>query len=263
MTKTQNSLLNTPLRSPVGFQGAPHNPIPPQEIPPLATPRMSMGSQRMALQPTPLQQTPLQAVPTFAFGKQSLYRVAPQKHQVLLPPMETAQYAQNSSSIASRMQGAEAHRSSLQPLSLQGSAARGSHQDYTSASIPYGLPGRPLSLRALPISASNLKPLKSFRATGTSRSAGLAERARRQKRAQASCPPLVVGMPEAFGQGSSSGSTESLQFSCASESLGLPLLSERRLPLQGQQISFHPIYAAQQPVARRLSCVKHGKRDFD
>lgn len=37
MTKTQNSLLNTPLRSPVTFLGAPRNPVPEQEIPPLPT----------------------------------------------------------------------------------------------------------------------------------------------------------------------------------------------------------------------------------
>lgn len=40
MTKTQNSLLNTPLRSPVTFLGAPRNPVPEQEIPPLPTPRV-------------------------------------------------------------------------------------------------------------------------------------------------------------------------------------------------------------------------------
>ena len=33
MTKTQNSLLNTPLRSPVTFLGAPRNPVPEQGDP--------------------------------------------------------------------------------------------------------------------------------------------------------------------------------------------------------------------------------------
>lgn len=53
MTKTQNSLLNTPLRSPVTFLGAPRNPIPEQEIPPLPTPRVSLGSQRLGVKTTP------------------------------------------------------------------------------------------------------------------------------------------------------------------------------------------------------------------
>ena len=58
MTKTQNSLLNTPLRSPVTFLGAPRNPVPEQEIPPLPTPRVSLGSQRLGMKTTPLGRSP-------------------------------------------------------------------------------------------------------------------------------------------------------------------------------------------------------------
>ncbi len=52
MTKTQNSLLNTPLRSPVTFLGAPRNPVPEQEIPPLPTTRVPLGSQRLGMKTT-------------------------------------------------------------------------------------------------------------------------------------------------------------------------------------------------------------------
>ena len=74
MTKTQNSLLNTPLRSPVTFLGAPRNPVPEQEIPPLPTPRVSLASQRLGMKTTPLGRSPLLALPAQPCEKQPLNR---------------------------------------------------------------------------------------------------------------------------------------------------------------------------------------------
>lgn len=72
MTKTQNSLLNTPLRLPVTFLGAPRNPVPEQEIPPLPTPRVPLGSQRLGMKTTPLGRSPLLALPAQPCEKQPL-----------------------------------------------------------------------------------------------------------------------------------------------------------------------------------------------
>ena len=82
MTKTQNSLLNTPLRSPVTFLGAPRNPVPEQEIPPLPTPRVSLGSQRLGMKTTLLGRSPLLALPAQPREKQPLQRVDLQKQSV-------------------------------------------------------------------------------------------------------------------------------------------------------------------------------------
>lgn len=90
MTKTQNSLLNTPLRSPVTFLGAPRNPIPEQEIPPLPTPRVSLGSQRLGMKTTPLGRSPLLALPAQPREKQPLQRVDLQKQSVGLQTLSLA-----------------------------------------------------------------------------------------------------------------------------------------------------------------------------
>lgn len=90
MTKTQNSLLNTPLRSPVTFLGAPRNPIPEQEIPPLPTPRVSLGSQRLGMKTTPLGRSPLLALPAQPREKQPLQRVDLQKQSVGLQALSLA-----------------------------------------------------------------------------------------------------------------------------------------------------------------------------
>lgn len=90
MTKTQNSLLNTPLRSPVTFLGAPRNPVPEQEIPPLPTPRVSLGSQRLGIKTTPLGRSPLLALPAQPREKQPLQRVDLQKQSVGLQTLSLA-----------------------------------------------------------------------------------------------------------------------------------------------------------------------------
>ena len=90
MTKTQNSLLNTPLRSPVIFLGAPRNPVPEQEIPPLPTPRVSLGSQRLGMKTTPLGRSPLLALPAQPREKQPLQRVDLQKQSVGLQTLSLA-----------------------------------------------------------------------------------------------------------------------------------------------------------------------------
>lgn len=90
MTKTQNSLLNTPLRSPVTFLGAPRNPVPEQEIPPLPTPRVSLGSQRLGMKTTPLGRSPLLALPAQPCEKQPLQRVDLQKQSVGLQTLSLA-----------------------------------------------------------------------------------------------------------------------------------------------------------------------------
>ena len=90
MTKTQNSLLNTPLRSPVTFLGAPRNPVPEQEIPPLPTPRVSLGSQRLGMKTTPLGRSPLLALPAQPREKQPLQRVDLQKQSVGLQTLSLA-----------------------------------------------------------------------------------------------------------------------------------------------------------------------------
>lgn len=90
MTKTQNSLLNTPLRSPVTFLGAPRNPVPEQEIPPLPTPRVPLGSQRLGMKTTPLGRSPLLALPAQPCEKQPLQRVDLQKQSVGLQTLSLA-----------------------------------------------------------------------------------------------------------------------------------------------------------------------------
>lgn len=90
MTKTQNSLLNTPLRSPVTFLGAPRNPVPEQEIPPLPTPRVSLASQRLGMKTTPLGRSPLLALPAQPCEKQPLQRVDLQKQSVGLQTLSLA-----------------------------------------------------------------------------------------------------------------------------------------------------------------------------
>lgn len=90
MTKTQNSLLNTPLRSPVTFLGAPRNPVPEQGIPPLPTPRVSLGSQRLGMKTTPLGRSPLLALPAQPREKQPLQRVDLQKQSVGLQTLSLA-----------------------------------------------------------------------------------------------------------------------------------------------------------------------------
>lgn len=90
MTKTQNSLLNTPLRSPVTFLGAPRNPVPEQEIPPLPTPRVSLASQRLGMKTTPLGRSPLLALPAQPREKQPLQRVDLQKQSVGLQTLSLA-----------------------------------------------------------------------------------------------------------------------------------------------------------------------------
>lgn len=90
MTKTQNSLLNTPLRSPVTFLGAPRNPVPEQEIPPLPTPRVPLGSQRLGMKTTPLGRSPLLALPAQPREKQPLQRVDLQKQSVGLQTLSLA-----------------------------------------------------------------------------------------------------------------------------------------------------------------------------
>ena len=90
MTKTQNSLLNTPLRLPVTFLGAPRNPVPEQEIPPLPTPRVPLGSQRLGMKPTPLGRSPLLALPAQPCEKQPLQRVDLQKQSVGLQTLSLA-----------------------------------------------------------------------------------------------------------------------------------------------------------------------------
>lgn len=89
MTKTQNSLLNTPLRSPVTFLGAPRNPVPEQEIPPLPTPRVPLGS-RLGMKTTPLGRSPLLALPAQPCEKQPLQRVDLQKQSVGLQTLSLA-----------------------------------------------------------------------------------------------------------------------------------------------------------------------------
>lgn len=90
MTKTQNSLLNTPLRLPVTFLGAPRNPVPEQEIPPLPTPRVPLGSQRLGMKTTPLGRSPLLALPAQPCEKQPLQRVDLQKQSVGLQTLSLA-----------------------------------------------------------------------------------------------------------------------------------------------------------------------------
>lgn len=90
MTKTQNSLLNTPLRSPVTFLGAPRNPVPEQEIPPLPTPRVPLGSQRLGMKTTPLGRSPLLALPAQPCEEQPLQRVDLQKQSVGLQTLSLA-----------------------------------------------------------------------------------------------------------------------------------------------------------------------------
>ena len=90
MTKTQNSLFNTPLRSPVTFLWAPSNPVPEQEIPPLPTPRVPLGSQRLGMKTTPLGRSPLLALPAQPCEKQPLQRVDLQKQSVGLQTLSLA-----------------------------------------------------------------------------------------------------------------------------------------------------------------------------
>lgn len=90
MTKTQNSLLNTPLRLPVTFLGAPRNPVPEQEISPLPTPRVPLGSQRLGMKTTPLGRSPLLALPAQPCEKQPLQRVDLQKQSVGLQTLSLA-----------------------------------------------------------------------------------------------------------------------------------------------------------------------------
>lgn len=89
MTKTQNSLLNTPLRLPVTFLGAPRNPVPEQEIPPLPTPRVPLA-QRLGMKTTPLGRSPLLALPAQPCEKQPLQRVDLQKQSVGLQTLSLA-----------------------------------------------------------------------------------------------------------------------------------------------------------------------------
>lgn len=89
MSKTQNTLLNTPLRSPVYYQDAPRNAIPEQVLSPLPTSRVTVKSYHQKLNPVRLYQKPLQQIPTRPIGKQSLQRFRPKRQQVeLLPPEE-------------------------------------------------------------------------------------------------------------------------------------------------------------------------------
>lgn len=89
MTKKQNSLLNTALRSPIRFENTPRNSIPSQRISPLETKRVTFGPQHLSVYPVALQHTRFQATAGQvlktsgqALNKQLFQRIPRQKQQV-------------------------------------------------------------------------------------------------------------------------------------------------------------------------------------
>lgn len=83
-----------------------------------------------------------------------------------------------------------------------------------------------VALSATPLPASKLKPLKNT----TAPSRVSRETAARSKQ-------NVITRPQ-------------------TSNISMPLVAERRLPLMGQRIELHPVFAKQRPVARRKSHLK-------
>ena len=248
MTKTQNSLLNTPLRSPVTFLGAPRNPVPEQEIPPLPTPRVSLGSQRLGMKTTPLGRSPLLALPAQPREKQPLQRVDLQKQSVSATPMPTQKLKPMKSS-SSRL---TAKLDSPSPFSPKSTAKLGPMK----LSSPRALKRtQPLQHVRTSHFLSPLQPSspRVSRETVAESKQGINDRSQ---------APVAQGMSVAYLEYHSRTIGETQSQSVAQDAPiahlqpsgpSMPLVSERRLPLLGQYIELHPIAAVQHPVARRKS----------
>ena len=245
MTKTQNSLLNTALRSPVTFQGAPRNPIPPQGIPPLDIPRVTMkthvhsscsqsdfgkprycepqseSSRQRPLQSAlrekaPLPKTPFQ--PTTpqprVFQQATFQQIAPQpialKKITLkkITPKKIPAFAFKKQTL--RRVAPQKQQASQQGLRVS------------------------LPLQALSVGTKRLSPLKT----------------------KCASEPSAASSAVAFDP-----SALSAPLSFQGQAEPMPLLSECRLPLQGQQTTFAPVSAAQRPVVTRTSLVVHHASD--
>lgn len=220
MTKTQNSLLNTPLRSPVTFLGAPRNPVPEQEIPPLPTPRVSLGSQRLGMKTTPLGRSPLLALPAQPREKQPLQRVDLQKQSVglqtlSLAPMELSATPMPTQKLKPMKPSSSRLTAKLGPMKL--SSPRVSRE--TTAKSKQSINDRTQAPAAQGMSVAYLE--YHSRTIGKTQSQSVVQDA-----------PIAHLQP--------SGPS-------------MPLVSERRLPLLGQRVELHPIAAVQHPVARRKS----------
>ena len=237
MTKTQNSLLNTPLRSPVTFLGAPRNPVPEQEIPPLPTPRVSLGSQRLGIKTTPLGRSPLLALPAQPREKQSLQRVDIQKQSVGLQTLSLAPMALSATPMPTPK---------LKPMKSSSSRLT------AKLDSPSHFSSKPTSK----LGSMKLSSPRVSRETVAETKQGINDRTQ---------APVAQGMSVAYLEYHSRtiGETQSqpvaqdapiahLQPSGSS----MPLVSERRLPLLGQRVELHPIAAVQHPVARRKSRLK-------
>lgn len=260
MTKTQNSLLNTPLRSPVTFLGAPRNPVPEQEIPPLPTPRVSLGSQRLGMKTTPLGRSPLLALPAQPREKQPLQRVDLQKQSVglqtlSLAPMElsaTPMPTQKLKPMKSSSSRLTAKLDSPSPFSPKSTAKLG----------PMKLSSPRALKRTQPLQhvrpSHFLSPLQPS-SPRVSRETVAESKQGINDRSQA---PVAQGVSVAYLEYHSRTIGETQSQSVAQDAPiahlqpsgpSMPLVSERRLPLLGQYIELHPIAAVQHPVARRKS----------
>ena len=237
MTKTQNSLLNTPLRSPVTFLGAPRNPVPEQEIPPLPTPRVSLGSQRLGIKTTPLGRSPLLALPAQPREKQPLQRVDLQKQSVGLQTLSLAPMALSATPMPTPK---------LKPMESSSSRLT------AKLDSPSHFSSKPTS-KLVPMKLSSPRV---SRETVAETKQGINDRTQ---------APVAQGMSVAYLEYHSRTIGETQSQPVAQDASiahlqpsgpSMPLVSERRLPLLGQRVELHPIAAVQHPVARRKSRLK-------
>lgn len=237
MTKTQNSLLNTPLRSPVTFLGAPKNPVPEQEIPPLPTPRVSLGSQRLGMKTTPLGRSPLLALPAQPREKQPLQRVDLQKQSVGLQTLSLASMELSATPMPTQK---------LKPMKPSSSRLTAK----LDSPSPFS-PNSTAKLGSMKLSS----PRVSRETTAKSK----------QNINDCTQAPAAQGMSVAYLEYHSRTIDETQSRSVALDApiahlqpsgSSMPLVSERRLPLLGQRVELHPIAAVQRPVVRRKSRLK-------
>lgn len=80
--KRTKSLIDTPLRLPIGFENAPANPIPKQDIPPTPTGRVALQRQHMKIHSTPIGKVSLQATPAQTPDKISVEPVSLAKQEI-------------------------------------------------------------------------------------------------------------------------------------------------------------------------------------
>lgn len=216
----RRTLLDTPPRQPLTFLSAPRNPIPHQEIRPIDTPRVSLGSQRVGQGIMPLSRVPLQAIAGQPITSQPLQRVSFAKQQVSLPPLE--QPLKPSASF-------EPHATPMPSASLEPHASLESQPLLAPyVSLAPHAPFEPLGI-ASPKHPLQLQQIQ----LPASRLKPLAPFTARQATAKefADDSTIPAHCPTAT-----------------------------RLPLQAQQVEFHPVSAAQQPVITHASRIATSQR---